>query len=219
MKRSRLLAVLVGLLGVGIAFFAVHQTGEVGSGFSPWSDDSATHGEGAPGQTTNSDGVSTTHGATRPIRKKAPPAEDTLNRPGPMGDDAQARRIVNRRPRADGETAGQQPDAPTGSLDKEDVRNGIHAVTPMVKVCYEETLKEFPDAAGKVTIGFRIIGEDGKGRVEMTELEPDGTTLFDEKLHDCLQARVAEAEFEVPSGGGVVNVRYPFVFDTDEEPE
>jgi hypothetical protein len=122
--------------------------------------------------------------------------EDTLNRPGPA-------------PSQDGDE-----EQPTGSLDRETVRDGIKAVTPLVKVCYEETLEDFPDAAGTITVGFRIIGEQGEGRVEMSELDSENTTLFDEKLHDCMLRSIGEATFDAPEGGGAVNVTYPFNFDS-----
>lgn len=128
--------------------------------------------------------------------------EDTLNRPGPTPSDAP------------GDSADSPP---SGTLDRETIRRGVDAVTPLVKVCYEDTLKDFPDAAGKITVGFRIIGEEGEGRVEMSELDPEQTTLFDERLHDCMLKTIGDARFEAPEGGGVVNVRYPFVFETDAE--
>lgn len=124
--------------------------------------------------------------------------EDTLNRPGPA-------------------PSGADPDElPPGKLDRDTIRKGIEAVTPLVKVCYEGALEDFPSAEGKITVGFRIIGEEGKGRVEMSELDPERTTLFDEKLHDCMLKTIGDAEFESPEGGAVT-VRYPFVFETDAE--
>lgn len=122
---------------------------------------------------------------------------------------------------------GVDPDAPVsaqleqvrvGALSRETIRESIETMKPYVKGCYEDMLKEFPEAAGKVVIEFTIIGEGGKGRVEMSELEAEKTTLFDSKLHDCMLEAVGDLEFEVPEGGGKVKVRYPFNFETDKEP-
>lgn len=225
-STRRLQAAVVGLIGVAFAVVWIARDGdEPAPAFAPYEESGSapTDPPAAAQPTSAAPAPAASAAAPAAVPARTAPAtadreEDTLNRPGPDGT-PDGRRITNRRPREGGdETAGPAEPAP-GTLDKDSIRKGIRAVTPMVKVCYEETLEEFPDAAGKVTIGFRIIGEDGKGRVEMSELDQEGTTLFDEKLHDCLQNRVAEAEFEAPEGGGVVNVRYPFVFATDAEEE
>lgn len=214
MKRPLVIAVTLIVVAVAALLLIPRTAGDPQHEFEPFTagDDAEVITEAAVDPSDPSKGVVRTTRKT--VRKRVEPREDTLNRTGPEGAEAMERVVRNRRPRPD-----DVPDrpAPVGQLEKDDIRKGIEAVRPLVKVCYEDTLKEFPDAAGKVTIGFRIIGEDDKGRVEMTELADDGTTLFDEKLHDCLQKRVAEAEFETPSGGGVVNVNYPFVFSNDAD--
>mgnify|MGYP006188901993 CR=1 FL=1 len=139
--------------------------------------------------------------------------EDTLNRPGPQARQAPGEEA------APEDVAPPRGVAPEDTLSHEAIRDGIEVVRPLVKVCYEDALKEFPDAAGKVTLSFRIAAEDEEGRVELSELDRERTTLFDEKLHDCMMESVAEATFPAPGAGGVVNVTYPFVFQTDEEVE
>lgn len=103
-------------------------------------------------------------------------------------------------------------DAPA-SLDKEDVRAGIKAVTPKIRDCYERALKQQPDLGGKVIVKFTMEGKDGKGTVvsgEVAESETD-SPFFDA----CVLKEVAGAEFKAPSGGGTINVTYPFVFAND----
>lgn len=210
---------VIAIAGIIMVFSLSRTESETGS-FSPYaaeeqSTQAATNGDEAKTPTVGSQPKARgSKGGSDEDMLVLP--HDELNRPGPTGDAAEARRIKNRRPRTD-EKVGKQDELPAGQLDKDDVQAGIQAVRPLVKACYEDMLKEFPDAAGKVTVAFRIIGEDNKGRVEMSELAEDNTTLFDQQLHDCMQKSIAEAEFETPSGGGVVNVRYPFVFQTDED--
>ena len=131
--------------------------------------------------------------------------DDTLNRIGPAPPNGAE-------PPAPPDTKTTPPGPAPGALRKEDVKAGIEAVRPLVKTCYEEALVDFPDAEGRVTVSFRIVGENGAGRVEMSELDPDETDLFDERLHDCMLKSIGEASFDIPEGGGVVSVTYPFQF-------
>lgn len=139
-------------------------------------------------------------------------SEDTLNRIGPIGgaDDR------DRENAPEGTAQDAADDQPRGVVDREDVLAGIKEVKPLVKECYEKALVDFPDAAGRVTVGFRIIAEDGEGRVELSELDEEKTDLFDVKLHDCMLQSIGEARFEAPQSGGVVNVTYPFQLRSDD---
>ncbi len=103
-------------------------------------------------------------------------------------------------------------EAKVGSLSKESIQNSVEALKPFVKDCYENTLKDFPDAEGKVVIGFTIIAAEDGGRVELSELDAEETTLFDTRLHDCMLEEVGNIDFDTPGGDGKVKVRYPFDF-------
>ncbi|MEZ4461401.1 MAG: AgmX/PglI C-terminal domain-containing protein [bacterium] len=107
---------------------------------------------------------------------------------------------------------------PTGSLDREVIRDGIQSMRPIVEKCYNETLKDFPDAEGRVTLAFTISAEDDEGRVELSELDTEKTTLIDTMLHDCMLEAVGELRFPAPEGNGKVNVKYPFNFAKAETP-
>ena len=99
-----------------------------------------------------------------------------------------------------------------GTLDKEAIRSVIKEMTPAVRECYQDTLKDFPEADGKITLGFTIVGaEDGKGHVDLEKISED-STLHETQLHDCLLENLRNREFPVPEGGGEVTVRYPFEF-------
>lgn len=186
--------------------------------FQPWAADSADPRAPDASVAVPREDYKRAGGEVRPPDTPPPKTQfapdDTLNRPGPdpteAGGEPDDGRERQRAPK-------QQP--PTGTMDKETVQEGIRTLRPLLKVCYENLLEEFPDASGKVTLSFRIAAENDEGRVELGELAPDKTTLFDEKLHDCLLESIGEAKFPAPGGDGVVNVTYPFKFENDQEPE
>ncbi len=100
---------------------------------------------------------------------------------------------------------------PKGMLDKETIQDGIRAVTPFIKACFEEGLKRDPSLAGRVVVSFDIEAEEGEGRITRGEVkEAETQSLFFEA---CVLREVAKAEFEAPRGGGKVSVTYPFLFD------
>ncbi len=158
-------------------------------------------------------------GSTEPPRP--PPDAPAAQAPEPEPSPEEPHDIMNRTgPGPDGfeEEAPTAP-GPRGHVAKEHVREAISEVKPLLKACYEETLKDFPDARGRVTLSFRVIAEDDEGRVELSEVDEENTSLFDNRLHDCLSETIAEAKFPAPGGGGTVSVTYPFNFATDAEPE
>ena len=103
-------------------------------------------------------------------------------------------------------------EGPTGALDREVIRDGIKAMRPVVEACYHETLADFPDAEGKVTLAFTIAAENDEGRVELAQLDDEKSTLIDAMLHDCMLKALGDLKFPAPEGNGKVNVRYPFNF-------
>ncbi len=116
-------------------------------------------------------------------------------------------------PEPPAEHAGVPEDEePHGTLDREVIRDGIQAMRPVVEACYLETLADFPDAEGRVTLAFTIAAEDDEGRVELAELDDEKSTLIDAMLHDCMIKALGDLKFPAPDGNGKVNVRYPFNF-------
>lgn len=116
-------------------------------------------------------------------------------------------------PQPPAEDAGAPEDeGPLGTLDREVIRDGIQAMRPVVESCYLETLADFPDAEGKVTLSFTIAAQNDEGRVELAELDDEKSTLIDAMLHDCMIKALGDLKFPAPEGNGKVNVRYPFNF-------
>jgi len=115
-------------------------------------------------------------------------------------------------------SAGDSPPAATvrGSLGKDDIREGIRAVVPAMKGCYDKLLMENPQASGKITVRFTIVEKEGQGRISDATIQPqtrDGGTpeLVSTVTESCILQVLAQATFTAPKGGPVV-VSYPFVF-------
>ncbi|HYV47252.1 MAG TPA: AgmX/PglI C-terminal domain-containing protein [Myxococcaceae bacterium] len=106
--------------------------------------------------------------------------------------------------RADPTVAGDL--SVTGGLDPELVRRVIKSHRDQIRYCYEVELAGNASLAGKVAVKF-LIGVEGQVAtsqvVESTVNSPD--------LDRCVNGRVQSWVFPKPKGG-VVNVRYPFVF-------
>lgn len=150
-----------------------------------------------------------------------PAAQPTTAQPNPQPQPREDQVMANPGPdyaAASVPVPAENNNQPTGTVDREGIRNVIQGMRPLVKNCYLETLNDFPEAEGKVVLAFTIAAEDGVGRVELSELDPEKTTLIDTFLHDCIQEALAEQEFPVPDGNGRVNVRYPFAFENKPKP-
>lgn len=107
---------------------------------------------------------------------------------------------------------------PQGAISKESVQRGIGEAQPAVKACYEEALKGNPGLAGKLTMRFTIVAENGEGRLRDAEVvEDDVGNPF---LGMCALDAVAKVVFDVPEQDGEVVVNYPFRFEhTPTEPQ
>lgn len=95
----------------------------------------------------------------------------------------------------------------SGALDKELIRQVIHANRGQVRACYERVLPRRPDLAGKVSAHFVISSDGAVSAADIAE-----STVNDAELETCLANRVRGWVFPKPKGGGVVVVTYPFVF-------
>jgi outer membrane biosynthesis protein TonB/pSer/pThr/pTyr-binding forkhead associated (FHA) protein len=93
-----------------------------------------------------------------------------------------------------------------GNLTKEEIEAVIRANLAQIKACYERNLQGNRNLQGRVLSAF-VIGTDGRvisSKVAQSTLGSRGT-------EDCIAGAVRRWKFPIPRGGGVVNVRYPFV--------
>jgi hypothetical protein len=98
-----------------------------------------------------------------------------------------------------------------GSLSKEVIRRTIQRHTNQVRFCYEQGLSQRPDLAGRVDMQFVIAPS---GAVQAAEVA--SSTLQEARTENCIRDAVRRFAFPAPDGGGVVIVRYPFVFQTTQ---
>jgi len=115
-------------------------------------------------------------------------------------------------PTSDANVLGFGDDAPTprveGSLDKELISRPIRARSTAFRACWLRVLALDPDAEGRVSARFQILGD---GSVAWAEIEG-----FDPRLDACMCDEVLALQF--PRFGsarfGPVFVTYPFVFSS-----
>ncbi len=92
-------------------------------------------------------------------------------------------------------------------MDKELIRAVIHRHRQEIRYCYEQSLTQHPDAAGKTSVKFVI---NAAGTVPSSHVVD--STMHDPELETCVADRVRTWEFPGPPGGGIVMVTYPLVF-------
>ena len=93
-----------------------------------------------------------------------------------------------------------------GSLTKEEIEAVIRANLAQIKACYERNLQGNRQLSGRVQSAF-IIGTDGR----VTESSIAQSTLGNKGTENCIREAILRWKFPLPRGGGVVNVKYPFV--------
>jgi len=109
------------------------------------------------------------------------------------------------------------PDAPPasdttlqGAIPKELIAATLRTALPAIRTCYERALTKQPTLAGKVVASFRI-GADGT--VDDVHEAPGEAPPFPEPtVTECILRQLRALRFPKPSGGGIVKVKYPFVF-------
>lgn len=218
MSSGRLIGIAVVLLAVlvaaGLILFSADESEPPAEGFVPYD---------APAkQAKSNDGPAE---KTAPTPVPAPHAKPTIDepktalaKPATLPGANREGEVLNISGPLDSQPSAKTPedDTPKGTLSRESVKAGIKSVTPVFRACYESALEDFPEAEGKVILDFDITAEAGRGRISMSEVDGKKTTLFDNKLHDCMQETLVEVTFEAPKDGAV-HVKYPFVFKTGED--
>jgi hypothetical protein len=91
---------------------------------------------------------------------------------------------------------------------RESVRRVMAAHRDEIQSCYEETLagKDKP-VEGQIMTSFVITGE---GTVKRVRVLKKGTSLNDQKLHDCVVSTLSSLSFPKPPDGRDYPIEYPF---------
>jgi hypothetical protein len=95
-----------------------------------------------------------------------------------------------------------------GSIDKELIRAVIREHAAQIRFCYEEQLAVNPKLAGKVAIRWTI---DADGNASNATIDAGSTSLADDKVHQCMMARIVSWQFPKPKGGGIAVITYPWI--------
>ena len=98
----------------------------------------------------------------------------------------------------------------TGDLDKNIIRRYIRQRLPQFQHCYEKELVVKTTLAGTVTTQFTI---SGNGQV----ISARASGIGDTNVENCVAEVVRSIQFPKPTGGGLVNVTYPFIFQSHGE--
>lgn len=92
-------------------------------------------------------------------------------------------------------------------LSKDLIAKVIRRHASEVKHCYEQTLQQKPDLAGKIAVLFVI---DATGAVVQADVAE--STIDDAAVEACVLSRVRRWKFPEPQGGGIVSVNHPWFF-------
>ncbi len=94
-----------------------------------------------------------------------------------------------------------------GGLDREVIAAVIRKNQRQIKYCYEKELSKDPNLYGKIVVFFVIDAAGGVQTAQIAETE-----MNSEPVESCMLRNIKRWKFPTPKGGGVVEVRYPWVF-------
>jgi hypothetical protein len=93
----------------------------------------------------------------------------------------------------------------TGDLDKNIIRRYIRQKLPQIEYCYQKELTVNASLSGTVTTQFVI---SGVGAV----ISVKASGMGNRNVESCVEDAIRSIKFPAPTGGGLVNVTYPFTF-------
>lgn len=102
---------------------------------------------------------------------------------------------------------GLPPPITLGTLDKALIDGVIKKHMGEYRRCYQRELYRDGSLDGKVVLKF-VIGNDGG----VTYTAVQSTTLAHGSVEACVAERFLRLRFPEPKGGGIVIVKYPFIF-------
>ena len=94
------------------------------------------------------------------------------------------------------------------SLTKEEIGGNIKRLVPKVKACAQKSLIEDPSPTTRITISFAIQSDGSTRDAKVVQ-----NTGNDRAMAACIEGVFEKARFPKPRGGGIVRVKYPFIFD------
>lgn len=94
-----------------------------------------------------------------------------------------------------------------GGLDKDVIMKVIKRHQNEIKFCYEQELQKNPALGGKVAVAWTIDPTGGVSEANVSE-----SSIGNANVESCIVQRIRRWKFPEPSGGGVVNVTFPWIF-------
>jgi hypothetical protein len=115
--------------------------------------------------------------------------------------------------------AGDEP--PPGRMDPEYIRHVFREdMFPLMRQCYDATLKRRPTLGGRLVLKFAIVGDATVGGVVEDGRIAEESDLKDDEMQTCVRESLMSLTFDKPpEGGGKVTVTYPILFSPDDEEE
>ena len=85
---------------------------------------------------------------------------------------------------------------------------------PLARQCYDQLLERQPDAGGKISLHFGIVGDAHLGGYVDDATIDAGTPedIQDPEMLTCIRESMLSVAFAPPTKGGAVTVDYPFEF-------
>lgn len=106
-----------------------------------------------------------------------------------------------------------------GTLDKDYIRGRVKEILPLLTECYTATLRDHPNAAGRMVVKFSIVAEESVGGLIESSEVAEESTLREPQMVECVRETMYAMRMAAPRGGGRVSVTYPFVFANDGPPD
>jgi TonB family protein len=107
-------------------------------------------------------------------------------------------------------TGGPEEAVVMGAIDPNAVEAAIQAHKDEFRLCYEREINaETPNIAGQIVSSF-VIGPSGR----VTRAGVDSSSIKNGNVERCVTNVIKRIEFPIPRGGGVVEVRFPFKFNS-----
>ncbi|MFT3764027.1 MAG: AgmX/PglI C-terminal domain-containing protein [Minicystis sp.] len=112
-----------------------------------------------------------------------------------------------------------EADEPRGHYDVDYIRTHFREdMFPLMRQCYEGALLRRPKLAGKLVLGFDIVGDPDVGGIVEEASFVDGSTIHDEEMETCVRESLMTLTFDKPpTGGGRVTVKYPIEFSPGDD--
>jgi hypothetical protein len=93
-----------------------------------------------------------------------------------------------------------------GSLDRSLIDAVIKRHMNQIRYCYQRELTTNPELAGKLKIKFYVAKDGSVSKADIS------TSTMNSAVDACVTGRFMRMKFPEPKGGGIVIVKYPFVF-------